>query len=218
MLDERAILVADGGDFVATASYVLRPRRPLAWLDPGVFGTLGVGAGFSVSRLRGTTERGVDDLGRRRPSATRLPRSTPSPATACRSIGLIGNDASWAQIARDQVELLGDDVGTTLAPHRLPSRRRGFRVACSGPGDRRRFADRTGLGEARQCRGFRFLGDRQRAARRFRLPQGLAFDVIRAGRADRTTPGARWRRGSSRRRRSPSPRVAHRAGARSTPD
>ena len=29
-------------------------------------------------------------------------------------IAVVGNDASWAQIARDQVELLGDDVGTVL--------------------------------------------------------------------------------------------------------
>ena len=29
-------------EIVATASYVLRPRAPLSWLDPGVFGTLGV--------------------------------------------------------------------------------------------------------------------------------------------------------------------------------
>ena len=27
---------------------------------------------------------------------------------------VVGNDASWAQIARDQVGLLGDDVGTVL--------------------------------------------------------------------------------------------------------
>jgi len=43
-----AVVVGDGGDFVATASYVLRPDGPLRWLDPGVFGTLGVGAGFAL--------------------------------------------------------------------------------------------------------------------------------------------------------------------------
>jgi thiamine pyrophosphate-dependent acetolactate synthase large subunit-like protein len=42
------VFVADGGDFVATASYILRPRGPLGWLDPGAFGTLGVGAGFAL--------------------------------------------------------------------------------------------------------------------------------------------------------------------------
>ncbi len=29
-------------------------------------------------------------------------------------IALVGNDASWAQIAREQVPMLGDDVGTVL--------------------------------------------------------------------------------------------------------
>ena len=47
-LPEKSILVADGGDFVATASYVVRPRGPLTWLDPGAYGTLGVGAGFCI--------------------------------------------------------------------------------------------------------------------------------------------------------------------------
>jgi len=30
-------------------------------------------------------------------------------------IAVVGNDAGWTQIAREQVKLLGDDVGTTLA-------------------------------------------------------------------------------------------------------
>lgn len=47
-MDEDAIMVVDGGDFVATASYIVRPRTPLSWLDPGVFGTLGVGGGFAL--------------------------------------------------------------------------------------------------------------------------------------------------------------------------
>ncbi len=47
-LDEDSVLVADGGDFVGTASYTVRPRGPLRWLDPGVFGTLGVGGGFAL--------------------------------------------------------------------------------------------------------------------------------------------------------------------------
>lgn len=48
ILPENSILVADGGDFVATASYIVRPRGPLRWLDPGAFGTLGVGGGFAL--------------------------------------------------------------------------------------------------------------------------------------------------------------------------
>src|SRR5690606_39218841 len=48
-LADDSVLVVDGGDFVATAAYILRPRQPLSWLDPGVFGTLGVGGGFAVA-------------------------------------------------------------------------------------------------------------------------------------------------------------------------
>ena len=48
ILPDNAILVADGGDFVATAAYVMRPRSAGSWLDPGAFGTLGVGAGFAL--------------------------------------------------------------------------------------------------------------------------------------------------------------------------
>jgi thiamine pyrophosphate-dependent acetolactate synthase large subunit-like protein len=48
MAGDDAIFVADGGDFVGTASYILSPRGPRAWLDPGAFGTLGVGAGFAL--------------------------------------------------------------------------------------------------------------------------------------------------------------------------
>ena len=42
-LPDDSIIVADGGDFVGTASYIVRPRGPLEWLDPGAFGTLGCG-------------------------------------------------------------------------------------------------------------------------------------------------------------------------------
>ena len=48
LLDDSSILIADGGDFVGTASYVVRPKGPLSWLDPGPFGTLGVGGGFAL--------------------------------------------------------------------------------------------------------------------------------------------------------------------------
>ena len=47
-MPDNTILVGDGGDFVATAAYVLRPRSAGSWLDPGAFGTLGVGGGFAL--------------------------------------------------------------------------------------------------------------------------------------------------------------------------
>ena len=34
-LPDNSILVVDGGDFVGTAAYLVQPRGPLRWLDPG---------------------------------------------------------------------------------------------------------------------------------------------------------------------------------------
>ena len=59
LIDQDSVLVADGGDFVATASYVVRPRGPLRWLDPGAFGTLGVGAGFANRDALAGSNRGA---------------------------------------------------------------------------------------------------------------------------------------------------------------
>lgn len=36
-MDENSVVVADGGDFVGTAAYIVRPRGPLSWLDPGKY-------------------------------------------------------------------------------------------------------------------------------------------------------------------------------------
>jgi hypothetical protein len=41
-------------------------------------------------------------------------------------IAVVGNDASWSQIAREQVKLLGDDVGTVLARSAYHEVVRGF--------------------------------------------------------------------------------------------
>ena len=114
-LSENAIVVADGGDFVGTASYILRPRTPLSWLDPGVFGTLGIGGGFAsgakvcrpdgeVILLYGDGSAGYSLMEFDTFVRHRLP-----------VIAIVGNDASWSQIARDQVDILKDDCGTVLA-------------------------------------------------------------------------------------------------------
>jgi len=110
-----AIFIADGGDFVATASYVLHARGPLAWLDPGAFGTLGVGAGFALGAA--TTRPGCElwivfgdgacGFG--------LVEFDTFVRHGIPVIAVVGNDAGWTQIAREQVKMLHDDVATVLA-------------------------------------------------------------------------------------------------------
>ena len=114
-LDDRAVLVADGGDFVGTASYTVRPRSPLSWLDPGPYGTLGVGGGFAAGARLARPDAEVWVLYGDGSLAYSLAEFDSFARHGLPVIALVGNDASWAQIARDQIATLGDDVGTVLA-------------------------------------------------------------------------------------------------------
>lgn len=113
-LDALSVLVGDGGDFLGTASYMLRPRAPLSWLDPGVFGTLGVGAGFALGAKAARPDAETWILWGDGASAYGLAEVDTMVRCGLPAIGIIGTDASWGQIARDQVAMLGDDVGTVL--------------------------------------------------------------------------------------------------------
>ncbi len=110
-----AIFVADGGDFVSTASYVLRPRGPLAWLDPGAFGTLGVGAGFALGAAQARPGRELWIVFGDGACGWSLAEIDSFVRQGFAVIMVVGNDAGWTQIAREQVKMLKDDVATVLA-------------------------------------------------------------------------------------------------------
>lgn len=114
-LGRETILVADGGDFVGTASYIISPRGPLTWLDPGAFGTLGVGAGFALGAKLCRPDAEVWILYGDGSVGYSLSEYDTFVRHGIPVIGVVGNDAGWTQIAREQVEMLGDAVGTLLA-------------------------------------------------------------------------------------------------------
>jgi acetolactate synthase-1/2/3 large subunit len=130
-LDEQfapeSILVADGGDFVATASYIVRPRGPLTWYDPGVFGTLGVGAGFALGVKAVKPDAEVWILYGDGSVGYSLAEFDTFARHKMGVIAVVGNDAGWTQIAREQIPLLGDAIGTVLA-------RTDYHVAARGLG------------------------------------------------------------------------------------
>ena len=49
MLDDDAVVIGDGGDFVSFAGKYIEPARPGGWLDPGPFGCLGTGLGYAIA-------------------------------------------------------------------------------------------------------------------------------------------------------------------------
>uniref|UniRef100_A0A6Q2XJH0 2-hydroxyacyl-CoA lyase 2 n=1 Tax=Esox lucius TaxID=8010 RepID=A0A6Q2XJH0_ESOLU len=115
LMADDSIIVADGGDFVGSAAYILKPRGPLRWLDPGAFGTLGVGGGFALGAKLCRPESevwiiyGDGSLGYSVAEFDTFTRhKTPI-------IALVGNDACWSQISREQVPILGSNVACGLA-------------------------------------------------------------------------------------------------------
>ena len=143
-----ALLVADGGDFVGTASYVLHARGPLGWLDPGAFGTLGVGAGFALgAAIARPRSRGVDRVRRRRvrlrAGGVRHLRAPRHPRHR-RGRQRRGLDADRARAGQDAARRRGHRAG----PHRLPRRGRRLRRA-------RHRGEARGRGRGRARRGAR---------------------------------------------------------------
>lgn len=114
-LAPKSIIVADGGDFIGTASYIVRPRGPLSWLDPGPFGTLGVGAGFAIGAKLCRPDAEVWLLWGDGSAGYSLMEYDTMVRHQIPIIGVIGNDSCWTQIARDQKPLFKDDVACMLS-------------------------------------------------------------------------------------------------------
>jgi acetolactate synthase-1/2/3 large subunit len=113
-LDDQGIIVADGGDFVATASYTVQPRKPLSWLDPGAFGTLGVGAGFALASKLHRPESEVWVIFGDGSVGYSLAEFDTFIRHKIPIIALVGNDAGWTQVERIQEDVFQENVATQL--------------------------------------------------------------------------------------------------------
>lgn len=111
---ENAVMAADGGDFVATASYIVHARAPLSWLDPGVFGTLGSGAGFALGAALCRPGEEIWIIYGDGACGYSLIEFDTFVRHGIPVIAVVGNDGGWTQIAREQVKMLHDDVATVL--------------------------------------------------------------------------------------------------------
>lgn len=115
LLPDNSVLIADGGDFAATASYTLRPRKPLSWLDPGVYGTLGVGGGFALGAALHYPGDYIWIMYGDGSAAFSMMEFDGFARNKMKVCAIIGNNGSWEQIARDQAPMLGARTATDLA-------------------------------------------------------------------------------------------------------
>ena len=115
VLDDDSIIIGDGGDFVATAAYTVRPRKPGHWLDPGPLGTLGVGPGYAMAAKLARPKSNVfiiygdGSFGLHGMEFEAMARQK------INVIGIVGNDAAWMQIRRGQEQLYGAERSVASA-------------------------------------------------------------------------------------------------------
>ena len=115
VVDDDTFIIGDGGDFVGTAAYTVRPRKPGHWLDPGPLGTLGVGPGYAMAaklahpKSKGFILYGDGAFGLHAMEFEAMVRQK------INVIGIIGNDAAWMQIRRGQEQLYGTERSVASA-------------------------------------------------------------------------------------------------------
>ncbi|MCP9265539.1 Acetolactate synthase-like protein [Dirofilaria immitis] len=114
LCQKNAILIADGGDFIGSAAYIVHPRGSLQWLDPGAFGTLGVGAGFALGAKAVYPNRPVVILYGDGSCGFSLMEFDTFSRHKLSVVAFIGNDACWSQIAREQVTTFHSSVAVDL--------------------------------------------------------------------------------------------------------
>ena len=116
VLDDDAVVIGDGGDFVSFAGKYIEPARPGGWLDPGPFGCLGTGLGYAiaarVARPAGQVVLLLGDgaAGFSLMDADTLVRHGLPVVVVC------GNNAGWGLERHPMRALYGYDVAADLQP------------------------------------------------------------------------------------------------------
>ncbi len=114
-VDERTIVVGDGGDFVATAAYVLQVRGAGAWMDPGPLGTLGVGPGYAMAAKLAKPDHRVILVSGDGAFGLHGFEFETMARHGIKVTCIIGNDAAWTQIRRGQIEMYGAERAVATA-------------------------------------------------------------------------------------------------------
>ncbi len=109
IVDDDTIIVGDGGDFVGTAAYTVKPRRPGQWLDPGPLGTLGVGPGYAMAAKLARPKSNVIILYGDGAFGLHGMEFEAMARQKINVVGIVGNDAAWMQIRRGQEQLYGSE-------------------------------------------------------------------------------------------------------------
>src|SRR5690242_12326580 len=116
VLDDDAVVIGDGGDFVSFAGKYVEPARPGGWLDPGPFGCLGTGLGYAIAaRIARPSAQVVLLLGDGAAGLSLMDADT-LVRHGLPVVMVCGNNAGWGLERHPMRSLYGYDVAADLQP------------------------------------------------------------------------------------------------------
>lgn len=115
-LDDDAVVIGDGGDFVSFAGKYLEPKRPGGWLDPGPYGCLGAGLGAAMAaRVARPSAQVLLLLGDGAAGMSLMDVDT-LVRHDLPVVMVVGNNSCWGLEKHPMQFLYGYDVAAELAP------------------------------------------------------------------------------------------------------
>ena len=115
-LEDDAIVIGDGGDFVSFAGKYVEPKRPGGWLDPGPYGCLGAGLGSAIAaRIARPSAQVVLLLGDGAAGMSLMDVDT-LVRHNLPVVMICGNNSAWGLEKQPMQMLYGYDVVADLAP------------------------------------------------------------------------------------------------------
>ena len=116
VLDDDAVVIGDGGDFVSFAGKYVEPQRPGGWLDPGPFGCLGTGLGYAIAaRIARPSAQVVLLLGDGAAGFSLMDVDT-LVRHGLPVVMVCGNNAGWGLERHPMRAIYGYDVAADLQP------------------------------------------------------------------------------------------------------
>ena len=116
-LDDSAVVIGDGGDFVSFAGKFVEPKRPGGWLDPGPYGCLGAGLGAAMAaRIARPSDQVVLLFGDGAAGMSLIDVDT-LVRHNLPVVMVVGNNSAWGLEKGPMQFLYGYDVAADLAPN-----------------------------------------------------------------------------------------------------
>lgn len=115
-LDDDAVIIGDGGDFVSWAGKFVGPGRPGCWLDPGPYGCLGAGAGAAAAARLARPDSQVVLLYGDGAAGMSLMDVDTLVRHQLPAVMIVGNNGAWGLEKHPMRFLYGYDVAADLRP------------------------------------------------------------------------------------------------------